>query len=147
MLPELVWVLTLGMVALHVGEWLLLGRWARAARGAPPAPSSRRRVPGWMNFLRLEAFYYLLLLAFWLFQETNLPGLAVFLLGAIHVGGWAALESKQALPALEALARRTAEPSQSDSRTRGVDRLLQGIAVFDAAEVGVLVYIAYRLWP
>ncbi|MBI4467149.1 MAG: hypothetical protein HY656_06975 [Acidobacteria bacterium] len=143
MFATLVFLLTLVMILVHVGEWVLLGQLARAARQRiAPARSPFTRVLGLMNFLRFEAFYYVVLLVFWLTTESLLPGVAVFLLGAVHVGGWAALERKQSLPRLEAVATMAGGPEAS-----GLRRLLAGIAAFDAAEVLVLAFIAYRLWP
>jgi hypothetical protein len=143
MLTTAVFALTLAMILAHAGEWVLLGRVARAARTGEPVRSSLTGFLGLMNFLRFEAFYYLALFAFWLFTESNVPGVAVFLLGAIHLGGWAALERKRSLPRLEEVAARAAaDPATSGRRLR---RLLAGVAAFDAAEVLVLAFIAYRL--
>src|SRR3989304_3413183 len=100
MLATIIFVLTLLMILAHAGEWVLLGRVGRAARPGEPARSSLTGFLGLMNFLRFEAFYYVVLFAFWLFTESNLPGVAVFLLGAVHLGGWAALERKHSLPRL-----------------------------------------------
>jgi len=145
MLATVIFALTLLMILAHAGEWMLLGRVARATRQGTSARSSLTGFLGLMNFLRFEAFYYIVLLAFWLATESNVPGLAVFLLGAIHVGGWAALERRQSLPRLEEVAARAAaEPAAAGKRLR---RLLAGIAAFDAMEVLVLAFIAYRLWP
>src|SRR3989304_4279370 len=104
MLATIVFVLTLLMIIAHAGEWVLLGRVARATRQASPPRPSLAGFLGLMNFLRFEAFYYVVLFAFWLFTESNLPGVAVFLLGAVHLGGWAALERKHSLPRLEEVA-------------------------------------------
>ena len=145
MLATIIFVLTLLMILAHAGEWVLLGRVARAARTGEPARSSLTGFLGLMNFLRFEAFYYVVLFAFWLFTESNLPGVAVFLLGAVHLGGWAALERKQSLPRLEEVAARAARDAGGAGRR--LRRLLTGIAAFDAAEVLVLAFIAYRLWP
>ncbi|OFV86249.1 MAG: hypothetical protein A2620_00030 [Acidobacteria bacterium RIFCSPHIGHO2_01_FULL_67_28] len=143
MLTTIVFALTLAMIAAHAGEWVLLGRVARAARTGVPVRSSLTGFLGLMNFLRFEAFYYVALFAFWLFTESNVPGVAVFLLGAVHLGGWVALERKHSLPRLEEVAARaTAEPGTSGRRLR---QLLMGVAAFDAAEVVVLAFIAYRL--
>src|SRR3990170_5138364 len=101
MLTTIVFALTLAMIAAHAGEWVLLGRVARAARTGVPVRSSLTGFLGLMNFLRFEAFYYVALFAFWLFTESNVPGVAVFLLGAVHLGGWVALEGKHAGPPLE----------------------------------------------
>lgn len=145
MLATIVFGLTLLMILAHAGEWVLLARVARAARTGEQGRSSLTGFLGLMNFLRFEAFYYVALFAFWLLTESNVPGAAVFLLGVIHVGGWAALERKHALPRLEEVAARaTAEPATSGRRLR---RLLAGIAAFDFLEVLVLAFIAYRLWP
>ena len=145
MLATIIFVLTLLMILAHAGEWVLLGRVARAARTGEPVRSSLTGFLGLMNFLRFEAFYYVVLFAFWLFTESNLPGVAVFLLGAVHLGGWAALERKQSLPRLEEVAARAARDAGGAGRR--LRRLLAGIAAFDAAEVLVLAFIAYRLWP
>ena len=145
MLATIIFVLTLLMILAHAGEWMLLGRVARAARTGEPVRSSLTGFLGLMNFLRFEAFYYVVLFAFWLFTESNLPGVAVFLLGAVHLGGWAALERKQSLPRLEEVAARAARDAGGAGRR--LRRLLTGIAAFDAAEVLVLAFIAYRLWP
>jgi|SRR3989338_171308 len=145
MLATIIFVLTLLMILAHAGEWVLLGRVARAARTGEPVRSSLTGFLGLMNFLRFEAFYYVVLFAFWLFTESNLPGVAVFLLGAVHLGGWAALERKQSLPRLEEVAARAARDAGGAGRR--LRRLLTGIAAFDAAEVLVLAFIAYRLWP
>jgi len=143
MFATIVFILTLLMILAHAGEWMLLGRVARATRQGTSPRSSLTGFLGLMNFLRFEAFYYVVLLAFWLATESNVPGLAVFLLGAIHVGGWAALERRQSLPRLEEVtARASAEPAAAGKRLR---RLLAGIAAFDAMEVLVLAFIAYRL--
>ena len=145
MLATIIFVLTLLMILAHAGEWVLLGRVARATRQASPPRPSLTGFLGLMNFLRFEAFYYVVLFAFWLFTESNLPGVAVFLLGAVHLGGWAALERKQSLPRLEEVAARAARDAGGAGRR--LRRLLTGIAAFDAAEVLVLAFIAYRLWP
>src|SRR3990167_4623825 len=143
MLTTIVFALTLAMIAAHAGEWVLLGRVARAARTGVPVRSSLTGFLGLMNFLRFEAFYYVALFAFWLFTESNLPGVAVFLLGAVHLGGWAALARTRARPRREEVAARAAaEPGASGRRLR---QLLMGVAAFDAAEVVVLAFIAYRL--
>jgi len=145
MLATIIFVLTLLMILAHAGEWVLLGRVARATRQASPPRPSLTGFLGLMNFLRFEAFYYVVLFAFWLFTESNLPGVAVFLLGAVHLGGWAALERKQSLPRLEEVAAQAAQDAGGAGRR--LRRLLAGIAAFDAAEVLVLAFIAYRLWP
>lgn len=145
MLATAVFALTLAMILAHAGEWVLLGRVARAAGSGQPVRASLTGFLGLMNFLRFEAFYYVVLCGFWLFTESNVPGVAVLLLGAVHLGGWAALERKRSLPRLEEVAARaSAEPGTSGRRLR---RLLLGVAAFDAAEVLVLAFIAYRLWP
>jgi len=143
MLMTIVFALTLAMILAHAGEWVLLGRVARAARTGVAVRSSLTGFLGLMNFLRFEAFYYVVLFAFWLFTESNVPGVAVFLLGAVHLGGWAALERKHSLPRLEEVAARAAQDAGGAGRR--LRRLLAGIAVFDAAEVLVLAFIAYRL--
>lgn len=98
-----------------------------------------------MNFLRFEAFYYAVLVVFWLVSGGAVPGVAVFLLGAIHVLGWVALEARKSMPELEVVAALAAHnPQAGGTRLR---RLLAGIAAFDAAEVVVLAYLVYRLWP
>lgn len=143
-----VFALTLVMIGVHAGEWLLLRQLARASRrGRAPAQSPFTRALGLMNFLRFEAFYYVVLLAFWLTGTSGLPGVAVFLLGAIHVGGWAALERKKSLPQLEAVATIAAHNPEAEAGGTRLRGLLAGIAAFDAAEVLVLGFIAYRLWP
>lgn len=147
-MAALVFALTLVVIAVHVGEWILLGQMARASsRGRVLARSPFTRLFGLMNFLRFEAFYYAVLFVFWLLAPGAVPGVAVFLLGAIHIGGWAALESKKTLPQLEAIATiavQNPEAWAGGARLRGV---LGGIAAFDAVEVAVLVYLADRLWP
>lgn len=145
MLATIIFVLTLLMILAHAGEWVLLGRVARATRQASPPRPLLTGFLGLMNFLRFEAFYYVVLFAFWLFTESNLPGVAVFLLGAVHLGGWAALERKQSLLRLEEVAAQAARDAGGAGRR--LRRLLAGIAAFDAAEVLVLAFIAYRLWP
>ena len=87
-----------------------------------------------MNFLRLEAVYYVVLLVFWWLNREAVPAWAVLGLGAAHIAGWAALERKGA-PKLESAGRR---------RLR---KVLAGIATFDAVEVVILAYLAWRLWP
>lgn len=156
MFATVVFALTLVMIAMHPGEWVLLGRLARARReGSPrggssslgPARSTLSRLLGLMNFLRFEALYYVVLVVFWWWSGGAVPGVAVLLLGAIHVLGWAALEARKSLPKLEvvaALAARNPEAPAAGTRLR---RLLTGIAAFDAVEVAVLAYLAYRLWP
>src|SRR3990167_9986985 len=116
MLTTIVFALTLAMIAAHAGEWVLLGRVARAARTGVPVRSSLTGFLGLMNFLRFEAFYYVALFAFWLFTESNLPGVAVFLLGAVHLGGWAALERKHSLPRLEEVAAQAAQDAGGAGR-------------------------------
>src|SRR3990172_1740581 len=119
------------------------GRVARAARTGVPVRSSLTGFLGLMNFLRFEAFYYVALFAFWLFTESNVPRVAVFLLVAVHLGGWGGLRRQHSLPRLEeGAARAPAEPGTSGRRLR---QLLMGVAAFDAAEVVVLAFIAYRL--
>lgn len=144
MFATVVFALTLAMIAVHVGEWVLLGQLARALRRPPPARSPFTRALGLMNLLRFEAFYYMVLLAFWLAGNGAVPGVAVFLLGAVHVGGWAALEGKKSLPQLEAVATIAAHNPEAEAGGTHLRRLLAGIA---AAEVLVLAFIAYRLWP
>lgn len=156
MFAAVVFALTLLMIVMHPGEWLLLAQLARARpAGSPrggtaspePARSPLRRVLGLMNFLRFEAFYYLVLVVFWLVSGGAVPGVAVFLLGAIHVLGWAALEARKSMPELEVVAALAAHNPEAKAGGTRLRRLLAGIAAFDAAEVVVLVYLAYRLWP
>ena len=126
--------LTVVMIGVHVGEWVLLGRLANASRGGPAKSSGLTRGMGLMNFLRFEALYYVVLLGFWLLNREAVPAAAVLGLGAVHIGGWAALERKRSLPKLEA----------GGGRLR---KVLAGIATFDAVEVVILAYLAWRLWP
>lgn len=147
MFADLVLALTLLMIAVHVGEWILLGQLARATRRRSLTRSPFTRVLGLMNFLRMEAFYYVVLFVFWLQGDTGLPGVAVFLLGAIHVGGWAAIEWKKTLPQLEAVATIAVHNPEAEAGGSRLRRLLKGIALFDAVEVLILAFIAYRLWP
>ncbi|MFQ5926430.1 MAG: hypothetical protein ACE5MH_03245 [Terriglobia bacterium] len=146
MFASLVLALTLLMIGVHVGEWVRLGQLARASRSGTLKSSRVTRVLGLMNFLRFEAFYYVVLVVFCLTNEGAVPGVAVFLLGAIHVGGWAALEARKSLPQLEAVAAAAHNPQAGVRGTR-VRRLLAGIAAFDAVEVLILAYFAYRLSP
>ena len=141
MFATVVFALTLGMILVHVGEWVLLGRLARAMGGAGAPASWLSRAVGLMNFLRFEAFYYVVLFVFWLLNRGAVPGAAVLLLGAAHIGGWAALERKKP-PALEEVA-----VSASGERGNRLRKVLGGIAAFDAVEVVILVYLAYRLSP
>lgn len=99
-----------------------------------------------MNFLRFEAFYYVVLVVFWLVSGGAIPGVAVFLLGAIHVLGWVALEARKSIPELEVVAAMAAHNPEAKAGGPRLRRLLAGIAAFDAAEVVVLAYLAYRLW-
>lgn len=147
MFANLVFALTLAMIAVHVGEWLLLGELMRASRGFRPARSPFTRVLGLMNFLRFEAFYYMVLLTFWLVTGGLALGVAVFLLGVIHVGGWAAIEFKQSMPQLEAVATIAAHNPEAEAGGARLRRLLKGIAAFDTVEVLVLAYLAYHLRP
>ncbi len=142
MFATIILALTLGMILVHLGEWVLLGRLARATRGRTAAPSWLTRAVGLMNFLRFEAFYYVVLLVFWLLNRDAVPGVAVLLLGAAHIGGWATLERKKSQPPLEEVASRAS--GEQGSRLR---KMLGGIAAFDAIEVMILLYLAYRLWP
>jgi len=142
MFATIILALTLGMILVHVGEWVLLGRLARATRGGSAQPSWLTRAVGLMNFLRFEAFYYVVLFVFWLLNRDAVPGAAVLLLGAAHIGGWAALERKKSLPPLEEVAARAS--GKQGNRLR---KVLGGIAAFDAVEVLILAYLAYGLWP
>ncbi len=142
MFATIILALTLGMILVHVDEWVLLGRLARATRGGSTQPSWLTRAVGLMNFLRFEAFYYVVLFVFWLLNRDAVPGAAVLLLGAAHVGGWVALERKKSLPPLEEVAARAS--GKQGNRLR---KVLRGIATFDAIEVLILAYLAYRLWP
>ncbi len=142
MFTTAVFALTLGMILVHVGEWVLLGRLASATRGGSAQPSWLTRAVGLMNFLRFEAFYYVVLFVFWLLNRDAVPGAAVLLLGAAHIGGWVALERKRSLPPLEEVASRASEVQGSRLR-----KVLGAIAAFDAAEVFILAYVAYCLWP
>lgn len=147
MATQVVFALTLVMIAVHVGEWLLLGQLASTAKqGSSPARSPFTRVFGLMNFLRFEAFYYVVLVVFWLFHSEAVPWVWVIVLGAIHVGGWAAIEGRKRLPQLEAVALVAARNPEGQAAASRLRRVLGGIALFDAAEVAVLAYIAYRLW-
>lgn len=146
MFATLVFALTLVMIALHGGEWLLLGRLARAAKSQPLKPTPFPRLLKLMNFLRLEALYYVVLLAFWWTHRGAVPAAAVFLLGAVHVGGWAALESRKSAPQIEVVAQAVTHGPNAEAAGARLRRLLAGIAAFDAAEVLVLAYLAYRLW-
>lgn len=141
MFATTVFALTLAMILVHVGEWVLLGRLARATRGGPARASWLSRAVGLMNFLRFEALYYVVLFVFWLLNRDAVPGAAVLLLGATHIGGWAALERKKP-PALEEVAA-----SASAEQGNRLRKVLGGIAAFDAVEVIILAYLAYRLWP
>lgn len=147
MFSTVVLALTLVMIAVHVGEWVLLGQLARASRSRPLRRSPFTRVLGLMNFLRFEAFYYVVLFGFWLANEEAVPGVMVFLLAAIHVGGWAAIETRRSMPELEAVALIATHNPEAEAGGTRLRRLLKGIAAFDAAEVVVLAYLAYRLWP
>ncbi|MDA2912824.1 hypothetical protein MYX77_02480 [Acidobacteriia bacterium AH_259_A11_L15] len=147
MLAKIIFGFTLVMVAVHIGEWVLLGQLARASRQRPLRSSPFTRGLGLMNFLRVEVLYYVVLIAFWLQGGTGLPGVAVFLLGAIHLGGWAALERKELLPQLEAVALIAVHNPEAEAGGSRLRRLLAGIAAFDFLEVLVLAFIAYRLWP
>ena len=131
--------LTVAMILVHVGEWVLLGRLANASRGGPAKSSGLTRGMGLMNFLRFEALYYVVLLGFWLLNREAVPAAAVLGLGAVHIGGWAALERKRSLPKLGEVAT-----GPSGGRLR---KILAGIATFDAVEVVILAYLAWRLWP
>lgn len=138
--------LTVVMIGVHVGEWVLLGRLANASRGGPAKSSGLTRGMGLMNFLRFEALYYVVLLGFWLLNREAVPAAAVLGLGAVHIGGWAALERKRSLPKL----REVAPISSGQAAGPGGGRLrkvLAGIATFDAVEVVILAYLAWRLWP
>jgi hypothetical protein len=66
MFTTAVFALTLAMILVHVGEWLLLGRLAKATRGGLARASWLSRAVGLMNFLRFEALYYVVLFVFWL---------------------------------------------------------------------------------
>ncbi len=147
MFADLVLAFTLLIIAVHVGEWVLLGQLARATHRRSLTRSPFTRVLGLMNFLRLEALYYAVLFVFWLQGDTGLPGVAVFILGAIHVGGWAAIELKKSLPQLEAVATIAVHNPEAEAGGARLRRLLKGIAAFDAVEVLILAFIAYRLWP
>jgi hypothetical protein len=147
MATRIIFALTLLMIAVHGGEWVLLVQLGRTAnRGRPPSRSPFTRALGLMNFLRFEAFYYLVLVAFWLFDPGAVPGLWVFVLGAIHLGGWLAIEARKSLPQLEAVVWIAARRPDEEGGRQGLLRALRGIAAFDAVEVVVLAYIAYRLW-
>ena len=103
-----------------------------------------------MNFLRWEAFYYVVLVIFWLRHPDVVPAWAVLFLGAVHIAGWVALESKKTFPRLETVTNqlRGSTPSApGEVKGEKLHRLLAGIAVFDLAEVAVLAYLAYLLWP
>jgi hypothetical protein len=141
MFATVVFGLTVGMIVVHVGEWVLLGRLARGA----PAGSRLSRVMGLMNFLRFEAFYYVVLLAFWWLNREAVPAWAVLGLGAVHLAGWAALERKKSLPRLEGAA--PISTGQAGKPSRRLRKVLAGIAGFDAVEVLILAYLAWRLWP
>jgi len=131
--------LTVGMIGVHVGEWVLLGRLARGSSEEPARGLSATRVMGLMNLLRFEAFYYVVLLAYW-WLNPDVVGMPVVLgLGAVHIAGWVALERKKSLPKLEEVAARS-----GGGRLR---KVLAGIATFDAVEVVILGYLAWRLWP
>lgn len=151
MFATIVFALTLVMIAVHVGEWLLLGQLAGGSRRKASMRSPLTGVLGLMNFLRFEALYYVVLVAFWLASHGAVPGAAVILLGAIHVGGWAALEAKKSLPQLEAVAIIAEHNPETEAggtpEPSGLRRLLAGIAAFDAVEVLVLAYLVYHLWP
>ncbi|MFQ5779005.1 MAG: hypothetical protein ACE5IP_13445 [Terriglobia bacterium] len=147
MVAKIIFGFTLVMIAVHAGEWVLLGQLARASRQRPLRSSPFTRGLGLMNFLRVEALYYVVLIAFWLQGGTGLPGAAVFLLGVIHLGGWAALERKKSLPQLEAVALIAVHNPEAEAGGRRLRWLLGGVAAFDFLEVVLLAYIAYRLWP
>ncbi|MFQ5777846.1 MAG: hypothetical protein ACE5IP_07550 [Terriglobia bacterium] len=147
MFSRIVLALTLAMIAVHVGEWILLGQLARASQRKLLQASPFTRVLGLMNFLRFEALYYVVLVAFWLTAESAIPGVAVFLLGVVHIGGWAALEARKSMPKLEALALIAIHNPEAEAGGTRLRRVLAGIGAFDAVEVLVLLYLAYRLWP
>jgi len=138
MFKWVVFGLTVGMIGVHVGEWVLLGKLARGSRGGETTGSALTKAMGLMNLLRFEAAYYVVLLMFWLLNREAVPGAAVLGLGAAHLGGWAALERKSSRTKLEAM------PGKPSGRLR---KILAGIATFDAVEVVVLAYLAWRLWP
>jgi hypothetical protein len=89
-----------------------------------------------MNFLRLEALYYVVLVVFWWLNREAAPAWAVLGLGAAHIAGWVLLEHRGA-PKLGTAGRLS-------GRLR---KVLAGIAGFDAVEVVILGYLAWRLWP
>ncbi|MGH9813422.1 MAG: hypothetical protein ACRD4T_09845 [Candidatus Acidiferrales bacterium] len=138
MFATIVFGLTVGMIGVHVGEWVLLGKLARGSRGGETTGSALTKAMGLMNLLRLEVLYYVGLLVFWLLNREAVPGAAVLGLGAAHLGGWAALERKSSRPKLEAM------PGKPSGRLK---KVLGGIAVFDAVEILILGYLAWRLWP
>ena len=138
MFATIVFGLTVGMIGVHVGEWVLLGRLARGARGGEAQGSALTKAMGLMNLLRFEAAYYVVLLMFWLLNREAVPAAAVLGLAAAHIGGWAALERKSSRPKLEST------PGKPSGRLR---KVLAGIATFDAVEVVILAYLAWRLWP
>lgn len=133
MFATLVFGLTVGMIGVHVGEWVLLGKMMGGSGGEPGKGSGLSQVMGLMNLLRFEAVYYVVLLAFWWLNREVVPGWAVLSLGVAHIGGWAALERKK--------------PKVEGAASGGLRKVLSGIAVFDAVEVVILVYLAWRLWP
>jgi hypothetical protein len=148
----LVLALTLAMMAAHVGEWLLLWRLAGDSRHPPRGKQTAKQARfSLMDFLRWEALYYVVLVIFWLRHPAAVPAWAVLFLGAVHIAGWVALESRKALPRLETVANEQARsaPSSPPSGVKGekLRRMLAGIAAFDLAEVAVLAYLAYLLWP
>lgn len=163
MFGTIVFGLTVVMIGVHVGEWVLLGRLMSAptlsgqgTRGQPAQGSAVTRVLGLMNLLRFEAVYYVVLLGFWWLNREAVPAWAVLSLGAAHIGGWAALERILRLrpPAAgfaqdlrSALPRSEKPLPKVEGAGRRMRKVLGGIAVFDVVEVVILGYLAWRLGP
>jgi hypothetical protein len=95
---------TVVMLVIHLSSWKLLQEWA----GAEDSWASRRFSA--KVALRVEAVYWLLVLAMWPFWQSAGWKALVAVFAAIHFGAWAAGELRSVraggMPALPTKARR-----------------------------------------
>lgn len=95
---------TVVMLVIHLSSWKLLQRWA----GAGDSWTSRRFSA--QTALRLEAFYWLLVLVMWPLWPSAGWKVLVVVFAVIHLGAWAVGELRKVreggLPALPTRARR-----------------------------------------
>lgn len=111
---------TAAMILVHLTSTRLLQRaWADQA-------------PGWLsvlNIFRFEGTYYVVLMAYVVWQRGRFLLLPLVVMVALHIAGWVLAERRRGW-----LANAGGEAARA--------RIMTGVQAFDLAETVVLVYIA-----